>query len=558
MNSLLHDDSLNNPNNSASQKLLKLPIGIQDFAKLREGGYLYVDKTPYLVDIIDRGSVFFFSRPRRFGKSLTISTFDALFSGKKELFNGLYAEAFFNRPDYKVSPVVRLDMSTTTTDQDVDALRASMLLQVLNSAQRYDIELSEVAMTSPGTALAELLKLLAQKHGRVVVLVDEYDKPILDTLFDHERAEAFRAVLRGFYTQIKARDESTRFVFMTGITKFTKTGVFSAMNNLYDLSMDDRYAEMLGYTDDELLAHFSGYLAETARRLEVSERDLVEQIRAYYDGFSFDGLHRVYNPFSTLSFFQMGQFDNFWFESGSPSFLINYVKTHDIEAEDFRGITEDKGFTATTEIELAKPSSFLFQAGYLTLRAKKGPKLVLDYPNIEVLSSMAYLCLYSKAREADPANVKNLLAEAFDEGRPQDLILYFNQLLASIPYDIYEREERKYSDAHSGILMNNLAESFFHALLFTLIWAARLMTIAENHSYHGRSDIEIVKNKHHYIVELKIADDDASCEKAADDAMAQIREKGYADRFGESEATLMAIAVDRQARRVKAHRIKTL
>ena len=539
-------------------KLQKLPIGIQDFVDLRQEGYLYVDKTQYLLDIIDTGKVFFLSRPRRFGKSLSISTFDALFSGKKELFKGLYAEEFFNRPEYRVSPVVRLDMSTTTTDQDVDALRASMLLQVLNSAHRYGIELSEVAMTSPGTALAELLKLLAQKHGRVVVLVDEYDKPILDTLFDHERAEVFRAALRGFYTQIKAGDEYTRFVFMTGITKFTKTGVFSAMNNLYDLSMDDRYAEMLGYTESELLEYFGGHIEETAKRMNANEGDLVEQIRSYYDGFSFDGVHRVYNPFSTLSFFQMGQFKNFWFESASPSFLINYVKTHDIEAEDFRGKTEDEGFTSVTEIELAKPSSFLFQAGYLTVREKKGMKLILDYPNEEVLSSMATLFLYSKLTKLDAGNIRNLLAEAFDEGRPQDLIPYFNQVLAAIPYDIYEREERKYSEAHSSIIMNNLAESFFHAMLFTLIWAARLTTIAENHSYHGRSDIEIIKNHHHYIVELKIADDDASCEQAADEAMAQIKAKGYADRFAPGEATLIGIAVDRKARLVKAHRIKRL
>ena len=539
-----------------AKPLLKLPIGIQDFVNIREDGYLYVDKTRFLVDIIDRGKVFFFSRPRRFGKSLTISTFDALFSGKKELFKGLYAEEFLNRPDYEVSPVVRLDMSTTTTNKDIKALETSMILQVMNNARRYGIELSSFALASPDTALAELLRLLAEKIGRVVILVDEYDKPILDTLFDHERAEAFRAVLRGFYTQIKASDESTRFVFMTGITKFTKTGVFSAMNNLYDLSMDDRYAQMLGYTEKELLEHFSGFIAETAIRLDMPENRLVEQIRAYYDGFSFDGVHRVYNPFSTLSFFQMGQFDNFWFESGSPSFLINYVKNHGIEAEDFRGKTEDKGFTGVTEIELAKPSSFLFQAGYLTVRAKKGALLILDYPNEEVLSSMAYLFLYSKADNANVGVMRSYLEQSFDEGRPQDLIVYFNQLLASIPYDIYEREERKYSEAHSSIIINNLAESFFHALLFTLIWAARLTTIAENHSYHGRSDIEIIKNKHHYIVELKIADSEAECEKAADDAMEQIKAKGYADRFASGEATLIGIAVDRQARLVKAHRIE--
>ena len=166
--------------------------------------------------------------------------------------------------------------------------------------------------------------------------------------------------------------------------------------------------------------------------------------------------------------------------------------------------------------------------------------------------------MYSKLGNLDAANLRNLLAESFDEGRPEDLINYFNQVLAAIPYDIYEREERKYSEAHASIIMNNLAESFFHALLFTLIWAARLTTVAENHSYHGRSDIEIIKNDHHYGVELKIADNEAECEKAANEAMAQIRQKGYADRFAPGEATLIGIAVDRTARLVKVHKIEKL
>ena len=217
---------------------------------------------------------------------------------------------------------------------------------------------------------------------------------------------------------------------------------------------------------------------------------------------------------------------------------------------------EDEGFTSVTEIELTKPTSFLFQSGYLTVREKQGNLVVLDYPNAEVLSSMAYLFLYSRLKNTDAGTTRSYLERSFDKGRPEDLITYFNQVLAAIPYDIYEREERKYSEAHASIIMNNLAESFFHALLFTLIWAARLTTVAENHSYHGRSDIEIIKDGHHYIVELKIADNEAECEKTADKAIAQIREKGYADRFAPGEATLIGIVADREARLVKAHRME--
>ena len=538
-----------NGNNGSIKKLLKLPIGIQDFENLRQEGYLYVDKTKYLIDIIDTGKVYFLSRPRRFGKSLTISTFDALFSGKTELFEGLYAEEFMNRPDYKISPVVRLDMSRTTTDQNVDALRTSMLLQVLSSARRYGIELSELAKTSPGTALAELMKLLSEKHGRVVILVDEYDKPILDTLFDLERAETFRTTLRAFYTQIKANDEYTRFVFMTGITKFTKTGVFSAMNNLRDISMNDDYATMLGYTDEELKHYFAMNITRTADKLHIPEGELLARIKDYYNGFSFDGVHSVYNPFSTLNFFADGTFRNYWFESGSPSFIVDYIKRHDLDIEEFRGKEEEEAFTAVSEIELAKPSSFLFQAGYLTVRERRGMLLILDYPNTEVLSSMALLFLYGKYSNEEGGVIRIKLEEELKAQNPEAIIRFYRQVLASIPYDIYERAGKKGKEP---------GEAFFHAVLLTLLWAARIPTTAENHSYKGRSDVEIVYRGRVYIIELKVADGAQECENAADEAIAQIKTKGYADKHDPMVTTLIGIAVDKSARQIGAHRIERL
>ena len=542
----------NNP-----EKIWKLPIGIQTFDKLREDGYLYVDKTKYLVDLIDRGSVYFLSRPRRFGKSLTISTFDALFSGRRELFEGLYAEEFFDRPAYRTHPVVRFDMSRVTTDQGVDALRVSMLRQVADNAERHGVETGGAL---PGDAFGDLLKRVAQKHGQAVVLVDEYDKPILDALEDRERAQVFRESLRNFYTQIKAQDEYIRFVFMTGITKFTKTGVFSAMNNLYDLSIDSRYATMLGYTEGELRANFRGHIAETAAALGVAEEALLSGIRDYYNGFSFDGENRVYNPFSTLSFFQMRDFRNFWFDSGSPSFLVNYARKLDLEVEDFRGMEVGEDFATVSEIELARPASFLFQSGYLTIREKRGGLLTLDYPNKEVLSSIASLFMYGKFEAPEMGAARFRLEESLAGGKAEDLVFHYNRALSAIPYDIYAREERKYEAelAKGELSFSNLAESFFHAVLFVLLWASRLTTIAENHSYKGRSDIEVVKNGHHYVIELKVAEGEDACAQAADDGMAQIKEKGYADRYEPGSSTLIALAVDRTARLVKAHRIERM
>jgi phosphoserine phosphatase len=376
------------------ERLPKLPIGIQTFETIRNEGYLYVDKTKYLVDLIDNGRIYFLSRPRRFGKSLTISTFDALFSGKKELFNGLYAEEFMNRPNYKVYPVVHLDMSDVTVEMGIDVLRSSILRLIKGNGERLGVAVEE---SVPGDTFSSLLERTAIHYGtQVVLLIDEYDGPVLRNVFDASKTEASREVLRDFYIRVKSADKFLRFVFMTGVSKFSRLGVFSALNSLEDISMDEPFAAMLGYTENEFLENFDGYLNVTAAAFNESKEELVAQIRDYYDGFSFDGDHRLYNPFSTLSFFKKKKFHNFWFESGTPSFLVQYIKRHDLEAEMFRGLEVGEDFTSMTEIEQASPESFLFQSGYLTVQARDGDNLTLDYPNKEVLSSITKLCLYSK------------------------------------------------------------------------------------------------------------------------------------------------------------------
>ncbi|MDR1621934.1 MAG: ATP-binding protein [Synergistaceae bacterium] len=536
-------------------KLPKLPIGIQTFDAIRTEGYLYVDKTRYLIDLIDSGKVYFLSRPRRFGKSLTISTFDALFSGKREFFKGLYAEEFFSRPDYKVHPVVKLDMSQVITDT-IKAIRDSMTLLVKRNAERLAVSVSDLALKNPSTALGEMLESVSRKHGApVAVLVDEYDKPVLDFVTQSEKAGEVRSILRNFYTQIKAEDASTRFVFVTGISKFSKMGIFSAMNNLEDISMDVAHSTMLGYTEEELLACFKEHIDSMSMERECGADELVAQIRDYYDGFSFDGQHRVYNPFSTLNFFKKREFRNYWFESATPSFLAQYVKQHDLEVESFRGRQVAEDFTSVTEIENASPESFLFQSGYLTARGRRGGNFVLDYPNMEVLSAVAKLFLYGKFEFTEAGVSANNLERALEEGRVEELIEIYNSLLASLPYDIYEREERQYAEEWS--VKNHApyrAESFYHALLFALLWSSRIRTNAESHSHWGRSDIEAEKNGYRYVIEMKVANGPKATAKAADDAMKQIRAKGYADKYG-TDVVLIALAIDRTQRRIGAFRI---
>jgi hypothetical protein len=264
-------------------KLPKLPIGIQTFDEIRNEGYLYVDKTKYLIDLIDSGKIYFLSRPRRFGKSLTISTFDALFSGKRELFKGLCAEEFCNRPEYKTYPVIRLDMSGLTTNEGSDALRASMLRQIKENSRRLAVDVDDIY---PGDAFSSLMKRAAEKHEtRAVVLIDEYDSPMLKFIHDPEKAQKIRETLHDFYIQIKAADRYLRFVFITGISKFSKMGVFSALNSLEDISMDKLYSTMLGYTESELLSNFDGYINELATEKNENKTKIIEQIKSYYDGF---------------------------------------------------------------------------------------------------------------------------------------------------------------------------------------------------------------------------------------------------------------------------------
>ena len=246
-----------------------MPIGMQTFEELRKEGYVYVDKTKYLINLIDTGKIYFLARPRRFGKSLTISTFDALFSGDKELFKGLYAEEFMNRPDYKSSPVIRLDMSSVSTDCGIDTFKNSIKQIIIEHAEKLEVELPKGL--PEGDLLRSLIIKTSNKYdSRVVILIDEYDKPYTDFVNDPVMAEKIRGVLRSFYVQIKANDEYIRFTFITGISKFAKFGVFSTLNTPLDISLMPKYSEMCGYTEAEIIQYFPDYLDETSEYMQIT------------------------------------------------------------------------------------------------------------------------------------------------------------------------------------------------------------------------------------------------------------------------------------------------
>ncbi|MBQ7528490.1 AAA family ATPase, partial [bacterium] len=311
----------------------ELPIGVQDFGMLRRDDLLYVDKTARLLELVKSGRRYFLARPRRFGKSLTLSTLEAMFSGQIELFNSLSAQKWVKEQAKRPAPVLRFDISTCESET-VEILKLSLREMLLRSARRFKVTIHSQTISG---IFADLIEEIYKIHGHAVVLIDEYDKPILDNINDLEKADSLRAVLRSFYTTLKSCDEYLRFVMLTGISKFSKVGIFSALNNLEDISMDAKFGDIVGYTQEEIEHYFADRVDNIANRMKLNKEELLERLRKYYDGFSFEGKTRLYNPFSIMQCLKKEEFNNYWYESGSPSFIVGYLKKYNIEdPEEYR------------------------------------------------------------------------------------------------------------------------------------------------------------------------------------------------------------------------------
>ena len=491
-----------------SEKLQTLPIGTFNFEKLRRMGNLYVDKTARLVELADAGAWYFLSRPRRFGKSLTLSTLDAMFSGKTELFRGLAAEAWVTEQAKHPCPVLRLDMSTMDV-RDVPKFEASLMA---NLARRGEYAGVQVKSTLPGVALQDIIIGLHKAGGPVVVLIDEYDKPILDKIGDLEGAEAMRMALRSFYTVIKACDEYLRFVMLTGISKFTKVGVFSAMNNLRDISASESFGDIVGYTQAELEGDFSDWIAAAALKLETTEEGLLERMKDYYDGFCFDGTTRLYNPFSILNFLSERRFSNYWYSSGSPAFIAEYMKRHDIrDPEAYRHMSVSADFAESQEIERARPESFLYQAGYLTIENWVEDSITLDYPNREVLDSISRMYLEHVYHVESYSSIGSDLWRALSGGDVAEAVRLYNTALASIPYQDFIKRD----------------ESLYRSLFLMLLRGAGITAHGEVPTNRGRSDVLVLFPHRVAVLEFKLARSESEVDRLRLEGRKQIEEKGY-------------------------------
>lgn len=358
------------------------PIGIQSFEKIRNGGFVYVDKTALIYRLAASGQYYFLSRPRRFGKSLLVSTMEAYFSGRKELFEGLAMESL--EKDWTEYPVLHLDL-TGSSYIDISHLKMSLDQHLRKWESLYDVTPMSEDLSS---RFKDIIDAAYRKAGqKVVILIDEYEKPIIDNIDNPELMEQFKHELQGFYSVIKGKDNAIRFAFLTGVTKLGKMSIFSGLNNLNDISMDARYADICGISEQELKSTFGESVEELARANELSVDDCYKKLAQMYDGYHFtENSVGIYNPFSLLNTFNSGKFRMYWFETGTPTFLVRYLKQGNYNLDNIsRNDVSLETLTGSNYVSPA-PITLMYQAGYLTIKGFNPDFFTynLDYPNEEV------------------------------------------------------------------------------------------------------------------------------------------------------------------------------
>ena len=496
----------------------KLPIGIQTFREIREDNCYYVDKTAYICRLLDEGKHFFLSRPRRFGKSLFLDTCKELFESNEPLFEGLYIH---DRWDWSVRhPVLRLDFSSGTY-QGPDDLREEMAAQ-LNALE----EEAEIIPRDDDTAPARfrrLMKVMHERTGqRVAVLVDEYDKPILDALEVSEVARANRDFLRGLYSTVKFADAHIRFTLLTGVSKFSKVSLFSGLNNLIDITLDPPYSAICGYTEADLDSVF-------APELPGLDRD---EIGTWYNGYNWLGEEKVYNPFDVLLLFRNREFGAYWFETGTPAFLVETLFKRRVSSLALDNMVGNSDLLSTFDVDAIATEALLFQTGYLTIHhtERRGSRTYyrLGYPNLEVRQSLNesllnHLTGDASRRAAHSAQLYDLL-EANDFAGLETL---FHAFFASIPYEWYTSNDI----AHY--------EGYYASVFYSHFAALGLDVTVEDSSNHGRLDMAVLFNGNVYLFEFKVVE---MTPKGA--AMAQLKERRYADKYRGLGQPIYLIAVE--------------
>ena len=516
----------------------KLPIGVQSFKDLREKGFLYVDKTEYLFRLANNGKVYFLSRPRRFGKSLFLSTLAAYFLGQKELFKGLYLEqaeeeqaVLENRTAWQEYPVLYLDFNIGKYT-DSGALNERLHVMLSEAEALYGISTSKEAQPFFASRFEKLLKRVYQQTGKqVVILVDEYDKPLLQTMGINETLnEHYRNTLKAFYSVIKTCDQYIRFAFLTGVTKFSKISIFSDLNNLNDISLLPKHAGICGISQRELEATFAPEIEALAQANELTYDETLKQLKQNYDGYCFaQGAENMYNPFSLLRVFDGQLFQSYWFSTGTPTFLVNYLKEAHYYIPDLDGnvqLDEDGLQTYRAVAQDALP--ILFQAGYLTIKKYIGDLRLyrLGFPHDEVRYGFLHNLLpaYSDVPFGQTGVWVGRFVQDIREGKVDSFMERMQSIIAGIPYDNFSEENLK------------LREQNYQTAVYLIFALMGQFVQTEVHCNTGRSDCIVRTADSMYLFEFKL-----SGNGSAEDALKQIKNNGYAEQYKTDGKKIMLI-----------------
>ena len=495
------------------------PIGIQSFEKIRTGGFVYVDKTALIYRLATSGQYYFLSRPRRFGKSLLVSTMEAYFSGRKELFEGLAMESL--EKDWTEYPVLHLDL-TGSSYTDISHLKMSLDQHLRKWESLYDVTPMSEDLSS---RFKDIIDAAYRKAGqKVVILIDEYEKPIIDNIDNPELMEQFRRELQGFYSVIKGKDNAIRFAFLTGVTKLGKMSIFSGLNNLNDISMDARYADICGISEQELKSTFGESVEELARANELSVDDCYKKLAQMYDGYHFtENSVGIYNPFSLLNTFNSGKFRMYWFETGTPTFLVRYLKQGNYNLDNIsRNDVSLETLTGSNYVSPA-PITLMYQAGYLTIKGFNPDFFTynLDYPNEEVKRGF----MHSLSQLFAPALIDGELSvyQFVRDVRSGNTEAFMNRLTAFFAGNSYE-------------IQGDL-ELYFQNVMSIMLKMMGLYVKTEYQTSNGRIDIVFDTDKYVYIIELKR-------DQSPEIALRQIEEKGYDKPFMASGKRIIKLGIN--------------
>ena len=495
------------------------PVGIQNFEKIRRDGYCYIDKTALVYQLVKTGSYYFLSRPRRFGKSLLISTLEAYFSGKKELFEGLAMEGL--EKEWKRYPILHLDLNIEKYDTP-DSLDDILNRNLVAWENLYGSDPAEVSLS---LRFAGVVQRACEKTGeRVVILVDEYDKPMLQAINSPELQDAYRSTLKPFYGVLKSMDGYIKFALLTGVTKFGKVSVFSDLNNLMDLSRDLRYFDICGISEEELLRDFSDDIHELASANGQTFEQACDRLKEDYDGYHFcPDSPGMYNPFSILNTFAKKTYGSYWFETGTPTYLVELLKKSNYDLEEVSHVETDADILDSIFTD-DNPIPVIYQSGYLTIKGydKRFGIYTLGFPNREVEEGFMNFLLpfYSNVNKtSSPFEIKKFVTDV-ESGDIDGFMERLQSFLADCPYELAKDIELHYQN-----------------VLFIVFCLAGLYTKVEYHTSRGRIDLVLQTDSYVYVMEFKL-------DGSAEQALQQIEDKQYALPFAKDSRKVYSIGVN--------------